>query len=164
MKKQLLIFALLFSNVCAFAQMSEIQGVVKSNSKSNDISLLKVQDGEFQVLATTQLNDDGSFTFLFKPSYEGFYAIGSKDLNKPQFPVYLKQGDNAAVTIDHNNHVELAGKNTPENTVLASWSKLTEELKSKYRNSDGSASSLKDFSNDLAQVAGQAGVFKKTIN
>ncbi|UKJ08568.1 TlpA family protein disulfide reductase [Solitalea lacus] len=165
MKKQFLIGSLLLSNVCAFAQLSEIQGVVSSNNKdkAKGITLVKVEDGQYEVFATTELNTDGSFAFLVKPSNEGFYAIRTKDMGR-QFPIYLKQGDHVEVTIDDKNHVELAGKNTPENQVLASWSKLTEELKARSIYEEGYKSNMNDFSKCLAQVADKAETFKKGIN
>ncbi|MCO4294056.1 TlpA family protein disulfide reductase [Solitalea sp. MAHUQ-68] len=165
MKKQFLIGSLLLSNVCAFAQLSEIEGVVSSNNKDKaaGVSLVKVVDGQFEVLATTQLNADGSFAFLVKPSNEGFYAIQTKDQGR-QFPIYLKQGDHVQVTIDDKNKVELAGKNTPENQVLASWSKMTEELKARSINAEGYQGNMNDFSKCLAQVADKTETFKKGIN
>ncbi|POY36220.1 hypothetical protein C3K47_10710 [Solitalea longa] len=165
MKKQFLIGSLLLSNVCAFAQLSEIQGVVSSNNKDKaaGVSLVKVVNGQYEVFATTGLNADGSFAFLVQPSQEGFYAIQTKDQGR-QFPIYLKQGDHVEVKIDDKNKVELAGKNTPENQVLASWSKMTEELKARSISAEGYQGNMNDFSKCLAQVADQTETFKKGIN
>ncbi|UKJ08567.1 TlpA family protein disulfide reductase [Solitalea lacus] len=190
MKKKILAVALLLSSFGAFAQVSIVKGVFKAETKEgeksffkinapvtdkdnpfyiiNDVSLLKLEDGEFKVVATTQLNEDGSFAFKFKPTYEGFYAIGQggKDWDRGQFLLYLKPGDNAEVSINMNKfHVDLVGKNTPENQVLASWASLTEEVKnlSVYWTSF-SGKTYRDFFPAFETVLPKAEAFKKTIN
>ena len=58
---------------------------------------------------------------LSKKEAEGFYAVGYND-NRPssaQYPVYLKKGDKTELMID-GKHMEYTGKQTSENTVLAS--------------------------------------------
>src|SRR2546428_8995675 len=102
MKKQILAVALLLSSINVIAQVSIVKGVLTAEIKEGErslywinkpvdnknprpvldnISLFKVEDGELKIIATTQLNEDGSFAFKFKPNYEGFYAIGNKELS-----------------------------------------------------------------------------------
>ncbi|MCO4294055.1 TlpA family protein disulfide reductase [Solitalea sp. MAHUQ-68] len=190
MKKKILAVALLLASFSAFAQVSIVKGVIKAETKEgerslfkintpvsendnafyfvNDISLLKLEDGEFKVAATTQLNEDGSFAFKFKPTYEGFYAIGygGREWDKGQFPLYLKPGDNAEVSVNMNKfHVDLVGKNTPENQVLVSWANLIEEVKNMavYWTSF-SGKNYRDFFPVFETVVPKAEAFRKNIN
>src|SRR5688572_9598573 len=146
MKKFLTYAALLLFSAGGFAQMSEIRGIIKSETRK-DINLFGVEDGELKLIATTQLGEDGSFGFLFTPPSEGFYAVGYND-TKPssaQYPVYLKKGDKAELVIE-GKRMKYTGKQTPENTVLASWNGLTEDLKIKsIYFMESPLSSYKDF-------------------
>src|SRR5688572_406397 len=131
MKQLLTVAVALLLGAGSFAQMSEIRGVIKSETRK-DINLYGVEDGDLVLMATTQLGEDGSFGFLFTPPSEGFYAVGYND-TKPssaQYTVYLKKGDKAELLIE-GKRVKYTGKQTPENTVLASWNGLTEDLKIK---------------------------------
>ncbi|SMC64442.1 TlpA family protein disulfide reductase [Pedobacter africanus] len=164
MKKIILSAAMLINALFASAQMSEIRGTVKPDKATikENISLMKIEDGQPVVIASTALAADGSFGFLFKPAYEGFYAVGSSDLLKGQFPVYIKAGDKAEVTFDNVN-AEFTGTNTPENTVLSRWSNLTKSLKRKSVYFMGSFSTYEDFFPELTAVAAQTDAFRKTI-
>lgn len=155
---------MLASSLFATAQRSEITGMVKPEKATikNTISLMKIEDGAPIVIATTDLASDGSFGFLFKPEYEGFYAVGSPDMMKGQFPVYLKAGDKAEVSFDNVNG-EFTAANTPENTVLSNWAKLTKELKRKSVYFMGSFSTYEDFFPELTAVAAKTDAFRKTI-
>src|SRR4051794_4772827 len=123
MRKLLSITIAMFICASSFAQMSEIRGITKSETRK-EINLFGVEDGELTLIATTLLGEDGSFGFLFTPAAEGFYAVGYNDLrpSSAQYPVYLKKGDKTELMID-GKHMEYTGKQTPENTVLASWNK-----------------------------------------
>lgn len=165
MKQIILSASLLMGSFFAHAQMSEIRGTVnpeKATIKEN-ISLMKIEDGETKVLATTELAADGSFGFMFKPAYEGFYAVGSADMLKGQFPVYLKVGDKAEIVFDAVN-AEFVGKNTPENTILSNWANLTKQIKKKsVYFMGGGNSTYVDFFPELTAVAAKADAFRKTI-
>ncbi len=155
---------MLASSLFASAQMSQISGTVKPEKATikETIALMKIEDGAPKVIATTEIAADGSFGFLFKPAYEGFYAVGSPDMMKGQFPFYLKAGDKAEVTFDNVN-AEFTGTNTPENTVLSKWANLTKSLKRKSVYFMGSFSNYEDFFPELTAVAGQTDAFRKTI-
>ncbi|SMO38830.1 TlpA family protein disulfide reductase [Solitalea koreensis] len=162
MKKLLILAALLLTKV-SFAQMSEIRGVMK-NGTQKDISLFSIEDGKEQLMATTQLGEDGSFGFLFTPSNEGFYAVGYAKMEKGSlFPVYMKKGDKTVIAID-KRRMMFVGKQTPENTVLSSWTTLTQELKVKsIYFMELPLSTYQDFFPELTKVAAQADGFRKTI-
>ena len=155
---------MLVSALFASAQMSQVTGIVKAEKATikESIALMKIEDGEPKVIATTNLAEDGSFAFMFKPGYEGFYAVGSPDMMKGQFPIYLKPGDKAEVAFDNVN-AEFTGENTPENTVLSKWANLTKSLKRKSVYFMGSFSTYEDFFPELTTVAGQTDAFRKNI-
>ncbi|MDR6784005.1 thiol-disulfide isomerase/thioredoxin [Pedobacter africanus] len=165
MKRIILSAGLLIGSLFASAQMSEIHGTVKPDKATikENIALMKIEDGQPVVVATTALAGDGSFGFLFKPEYEGFYAVGSPDLLKGQFPVYIKAGDKAEVTFDSVS-AEFTGTNTPENTVLSKWANLTRNLKRKSVYFMGTFSTYEDFFPELTAVAAQTDAFRKTIH
>jgi thiol-disulfide isomerase/thioredoxin len=137
---------------------------MKSESRK-DINLFCVEDGELKMIATTPLGEDGSFGFLFTPPEEGFYAVGYSD-TKPssaQYPLYLKKGDKAEVAIE-GKQIKYIGKQTPENTVLSSWNKITEELKIKaIYFMEPPLSTYKDFFPVFTSVLPKAEEFRKTI-
>jgi len=165
MKKIILSAAMLVNSLFASAQMSQVSGTVKAEKATikESIALMKIEDGEPKVIATTNLAEDGSFAFMFKPTYEGFYAVGSPDMLKGQFQIYLKPGDKAEIAFDNVN-AEFTGTNTPENTVLNNWANLTKSLKRKSVYFMGSFSSYVDFFPELTAVAAQTDAFRKTIN
>jgi thiol-disulfide isomerase/thioredoxin len=164
MKTLILSAAMLVSSLFASAQMSQVTGTVKAEKATikESIALMKIEDGEPKVIATTNLAEDGSFAFMFKPTYEGFYAVGSPDLMKGQFQIYLKPGDKAEVAFDNVN-AEFTGVNTPENTVLSNWANLTKSLKRKSVYFMGSFSTYEDFFPELTAIAAQTDAFRKTI-
>lgn len=165
MKTIILSAAMLVGSLFASAQMSQVTGTVRPEKASikESIALMKIEDGEPKVIATTNLAEDGSFAFMFKPAYEGFYAIGSPDMMKGQFPLYLKAGDKAEIAFD-NVLGEFTGVNTPENTVLSNWANLTKSLKRKsVYFMGGGNSTYVDFFPELTTVAGQTDDFRKTI-
>lgn len=163
--KQLIVgVALMLACVGAFAQMSEIRGVVKPNFRT-DINLYRVDDGELKLIGRTVLGVDGSFGFLFTPTAEGFYVLGWQDRrpSSAQYPVYLKKGDKAQVAID-GKRIAYPGKQTPENAVLASWTDLTEELKIKaVYFADTPLSTYRDFFPAFQLVNKQTDAFRKSI-
>src|SRR6188768_2631963 len=113
MSKLLSITIAMFICASSFAQMSEIRGIMKSETRK-EINLFGVEDGELKLIATTQLGEDGSFGFLFTPPEEGFYALGYNDTRQSaaQYPLYLKKGDKAEVTIE-GKRIVYTGKQTP---------------------------------------------------
>ncbi|WP_316836610.1 TlpA disulfide reductase family protein [Pedobacter nutrimenti] len=159
----LLTLVTLFLARVSFAQMSEIRGVMK-NGTQKDISLFNVVDGKPEFMANTQLGEDGSFGFLFTPPNEGFYAVGYTKLEKGSlFPLYMKKGDKAELAID-KRWMQFVGKQTPENTILSSWTNLTQDLKVKSLYFiEPPLSTFKDFFPELTKVAAETDAFRKTI-
>jgi len=123
MNKLFTIAALLLLNMGAFAQMTEIRGEVPNPAMNRIVYLFQIEDGETKLIKSGSTANDGSFVLSFDPLYEGFYVIGGYTPLAGQFPVYLKKGDKAAVKL-YRDKIEFIGKQTDENTVLSSWSKL----------------------------------------
>ncbi|WP_182961162.1 TlpA family protein disulfide reductase [Pedobacter gandavensis] len=162
MRLILTLVTLLLAKV-GFAQMSEIRGSIQ-NGTQKDISLFRVTDGKAEMIANTQLGVDGSFGFLFTPLNEGFYAVGYAKLEKGAlFPFYLKKGDKAEIQID-KRRMQFVGKQSPENTILSSWIKLTQELKVKsIYFMELPLSTYQDFFPELTRIAAETHDFRKTI-
>jgi thiol-disulfide isomerase/thioredoxin len=97
-------------------QYAEIKGTVKTE-KTVDIRLSVVENGSTQVLATTKTGVDGSFGFLFVPSYTGFYTVG---VGLIDYLVYLQPGDEVNLDVQKGK-ATLVGKNTKENQELYKW-------------------------------------------
>lgn len=161
MKKLLLLLAVLLLKVPVFAQYCEIKGKVlpQVKVKGNIAALFQVQNGETKLLSKIPLADDGSFNFLFKPTYEGFYSIGVPEIDKPGkfLTLYLKKGDLVQLTVD-TLQAQFTGKQSPENTVLANWQKITQPL-SKY----AMTTNYKQLFSALNNAAGKSDDFRKTV-
>ncbi|SMO56343.1 TlpA family protein disulfide reductase [Solitalea koreensis] len=163
MKKVLIIAALLLSKV-SFAQLSEIRGVAKNTHDNNAINLYSVEDGDTKLIASTKLSKDGAFGFLIEPETEGFFVVGYNKLMDGQFPVYLKKGDKSEIAID-GKRMKFIGKQTQENTILSSWTDLTQEIKVKaICFAEPPMVTYVDFFPEFTKVASQADAFRKTIN
>ncbi|UKJ07674.1 TlpA family protein disulfide reductase [Solitalea lacus] len=161
-KLVMLAFAMLLGSTL-FAQMNEIRGTVGSDFyHDQDITLFSIEDGEPVEVAKTNLAKDGSFGFLFTPAYEGFYVIGWAEFKRGKFPIYFKKGDKAEVSI-YNKTMQFVGKQTPENTILSSWTQMTESLKNKSLHFADN-STFRDFFPEFTKVATKAEEFRRTIN
>ncbi|SMC87414.1 TlpA family protein disulfide reductase [Pedobacter nyackensis] len=124
MNKLFTIAALVLLNISAFAQMTEIRGKVPNPTINRVVYLFQIEDGETKLIKSGTSASDGSFVLTFDPAYEGFYMLGGFTAQAGQFPLYLKKGDKAEVTIDRSK-MEFIGKQTDENEILSTWSKLT---------------------------------------
>lgn len=129
MKQLFTIVVLMVLNTFTFAQTTEITGVLKPNL-NKVVYLFQIEDGETKLVKSVKLAEDGAFIFSFDPSYDGFYMVGGFTALAGQFPLYLKKGDKAQVSIN-NRKIEFIGQQTDENTVLAGWNSIADELKSK---------------------------------
>ncbi|MBB2151379.1 TlpA family protein disulfide reductase [Pedobacter gandavensis] len=160
MKKITLIITGLLFSLCSSAQMAQIWGTVKSDGfDDKDITLYAIKNGETEEITKTRLAKDGSFGFLFNPEKEGMYAIGWGEFIRGKYPVYLKKGDKAQVAINTRTF-DFIGQQTPENTVLYKWVKMSESMR---YNAFHSMQPPKEFFPTLEVLATKAEAFKKTI-
>lgn len=161
MKKLMFALTGLMLSLCCSAQMTQIWGTVKSEGfDDKDITLYEINDGETREITKTSLAKDGSFGFMFNPAKAGFYAIGWGEFIRGKFPVYLKKGDRAELAIN-NRTIDFIGKQSPENTVLYKWAKMTESIR---YNSFHSMQMYDEFFPALTKLVGKAEIFKKTIH
>ncbi len=164
MKKITTILLLNLLSILAFAQMTSITGVNSLPDKgATKISLLKIVDGVATVISTTNYAEDGSFGFLYKIAKEGFYAIGSEDFSKGQYPIYLKPGDKVNVNIEKRT-LKFVGDNTPENNILNKWLEISDVVRFKSLYFMMNQSNFEDFFPEFEKFLTSAEAFKKTIN
>ncbi|WP_316841268.1 TlpA disulfide reductase family protein [Pedobacter gandavensis] len=160
MKNIILVLSALLLSLCASAQMTQIWGTVKSDGfDDKDIALYVINNGETEEISKTRLGADGSFGFMFNPAKEGMYAIGWGEFIRGKYPVYLKKGDKAQVSINTRTF-DFVGPQTPENTILYKWLKMSESMR---YNSFHSMQQSKDFFPALATLATKSESFKKSI-
>lgn len=160
MKKITLLLTAVLLSLGSFAQMAQVWGTVKSEGfDDKEIRLYEIQDGKIIEISKTKLAKDGSFGFMINPPYEGFYAIGWGEFVRGKFPIYLKKGDKAEVAID-NRIIDFIGTQTPENTVLSKWAKMTEIFR---YHAFHSMQQHTEFFPVLTALAAEAEVFKKSI-
>ena len=158
----------LFMGNLVFCQMSAISGHIDPERRGGEISLFRIEDGMNRLIAKTVIAEDGSYGFLFKAPYEGFYMVGEDNMSFPTAPVYLKSGDNAQVNFvlqTRHSEINFTKNNTPENIVLGEWLKLSENARviSLQFMGAGSLSTYEDFFPELALMLEKREEFKKNI-
>ncbi|WP_182961156.1 TlpA family protein disulfide reductase [Pedobacter gandavensis] len=131
-KKLFTIAALMVWNISAFAQSTEIRAVVPNPVLTRVVYLFQIEAGETKMLKSTTAKNDGVFVFSVEPPYEGFYMIGGFTAMAGQFPVYLKKGDQAMVSIEKGK-MNFVGKQTEENSVLSAWTQVSPAEKLKFQ-------------------------------
>ncbi|WP_316794121.1 TlpA disulfide reductase family protein [Pedobacter frigoris] len=119
MKKLLTIAALMLLNIGAFAQNTEIRGVLKP-AINKAVYLFQVEDGETKLIKGATAASDGSFVFSFEPPYQGFYMIGGFTALAGQFPVYIKKAELVTLKIE-NRSLDFSGEINAENRLLGGW-------------------------------------------
>ncbi|MCL2561060.1 MAG: TlpA family protein disulfide reductase [Rikenellaceae bacterium] len=134
MKKFILTAMLsLFTGSLVFGQMSTVSGNINVERAGREISLFLIEDGANKPISTTVIAEDGSYGFLFRPPYEGFFMVGEDNFMFPTAPVWLKPGDNARIDfVWTSDKLEInlrETENTPENIVLGRWLKLSENTR-----------------------------------
>jgi thiol-disulfide isomerase/thioredoxin len=163
MNKISLLFLTLITSIFASAQSVQITYKVASERVPTEIALLSIVDGNTKILATSFPSKDGSAGFIFTPEYEGFYLIGSAESTRPQFPLYLKGGENFNVIINDKN-IQYLGKLSPENKILSQWVALSEVVTNKSHYWMGSMSIYKDFFPDLDALVAKVPAFVAGVN
>ncbi len=146
MKKIFLTITLLIFNLVSFAQMASVSGINQGlNLKPEDkINFYAIEDGTLKLLSSTCYGEGGSFGFMYNIKKEGFYAIGNDNIMAGQFPVYLKPGDAANVTINGLS-MHFTGKNSAENIILGKWFTLSDTVRLKSIYFNKGMSTYKDF-------------------
>lgn len=87
-----------------------------------NVHLYRIEHGRLEEVAASRPGTDSSFGFYFRPAHEGFYVIGSGNIQTPidKYSFYLKQNDQLNVKVTDTSYV-LTGKNSAENLALEKW-------------------------------------------
>jgi len=113
-----------FSVVADEIKAVTIHGKIESEQRPKEITLNIVKNGEAVLHSTVKVADDGSFGFLFKPPYSGFYTIGKRG---SAARLFLTPGRVIKLTINDDGYEVNADDR--ENTALARWAKTLWPLK-----------------------------------
>lgn len=129
MKKIILISILLLGYISQVGAISVITG--KWNKPGSTICFYKVEDGALVQKATYAIDSSMVFGFAIPIEKEGFYVIGSDNMNNTQnkYTFYLKPEDKLNVEFSATNY-NLIGNNTAENLQMKKWFDLTAPISS----------------------------------
>ncbi|MGV3767739.1 MAG: TlpA family protein disulfide reductase [Chitinophagaceae bacterium] len=123
MKKVFMAFLATGMLLPTFAQQkpATVNGAISRKSKE-PVKLFTITHGRIEEIASSKVDEQGKFGFLFYPEKEAFYVIG---LGNPQvasdkFSFYFKPGDQLNFEINDTSYA-LVGKNTAENKAIATW-------------------------------------------
>lgn len=126
MKKLLSTCALFLLAFCAIAQSSRLTGSTNSGTRGA-VYLYEIVDGAPKLLKSSMSSTEGTFSFEFEPSYEGFYLLGGFTKAAGQNPIYIKKNDNLQVDIV-NRELKFVGTVNPENASIMQWQSLRKEM------------------------------------
>ena len=113
-----------FSTAAEEIKATSIQGKIESTQRPKEITLNMIKNGEAVLHSTVKVADDGSFGFLFKPAYSGFYTVGERGAVARLF---LTPGRTIELTIKDDGYEVNADDR--ENTALSLWAKTLWPLK-----------------------------------
>jgi thiol-disulfide isomerase/thioredoxin len=162
MKKTLLLFVLFISVTFLKAQSVQITGKIISERRPDEIVIMSIVDGITSVISSSVPSADGSVGFCFTPDYEGFYLIGSRKNLSPQFPIYIKGGENFNVIIN-DKKIQYLGKLSVENIIVAQWVEMSQVVAEKSHYWQSSRSIYEDFFPDLEALAAKVPSFTDGI-
>ena len=126
MKKLLSTCALFLLAFCAIAQSSRLTGSTNLGTRGA-VYLYEIVDGAPKLLKSSMSSTEGTFSFEFEPSYEGFYLLGGFTKAAGQNPIYIKKNDNLQVDIV-NRELKFVGTVNPENASIMQWQSLRKEM------------------------------------
>jgi thiol-disulfide isomerase/thioredoxin len=156
--KTILLFAILLAGKFAMAQHSaQVSGILKK-AKAPVVKLFKVEEGKVVEMATTKVQENGKFGFLFYPEYEGLYVIGTGTELSPvgNYKFYFKGGDQLSLSILDSSYVLNGKLNSKENRVLTEWHDFTNTLEQKSINFMKTQSTFVDFFPKLEEITAKS--------
>ncbi|WP_164109946.1 MULTISPECIES: TlpA family protein disulfide reductase [Sphingobacterium] len=164
MKKTFLTVTAALSSAALFAQSPvQVKGTLEKESVSV-VKLFKVVNGDMEEIASAIPQADKKFGFTFYPDYEGFYALGTGELNSPtdNLTFYFKSGDELELTIKEMSYDLIGTGNSPENKILSNWHKLVNPIEDKAFSWRQIRSTFLDFYPQLDSVNQETKRFVKT--
>lgn len=158
--KTILLVAILLSVKFTMAQHAQVSGILKK-AKAPVVRLFKVEEGKVVEMATTKVEENGKFGFLFYPEYEGLYVIGTGTELSPvgNYKFYFKGGDQLALSILDSSYVLNGKLNSKENRVLTEWHDFTNRLEQKSINFMKTQSTFVDFFPMLEEITAKSKSF-----
>jgi thiol-disulfide isomerase/thioredoxin len=140
----------------------QVTGVLKKKG-ANDTRMFEVVDGKPVEIARSAADKHGRFGFLFYPSYEGLYLIGSgaEGSAADSYKFYFKAGDHLSLVLLDSTY-KLTGKlNSRENVLLSEWYDLIAPIAYQSTNFIKVNSTYIDFFPQLERTVAKASVFLK---
>ncbi|MDR2907903.1 MAG: hypothetical protein LBU91_07950, partial [Bacteroidales bacterium] len=118
----IILAAILWSETGFSQTMFTISGKWERQEKVKEITLSEINLGYLEQVATTRMQDDGTFTFAYYPPKEGYYVIGLNHsrAKKNNYVFYFKSGDHLNLVVNDSSYT-LVGENTKENIAIAAW-------------------------------------------
>jgi hypothetical protein len=120
----LLSFFFHFNVAAEQTKAASILGKFEKEKRPDEVSLHSIKNGATLVHSTVKVAEDGTFGFLFKPTYSGFYTIGE---GGAAARLFLTPGRSVELTIRESGYEVNA--DDKENTALATWAKTLWPLK-----------------------------------
>ncbi|WP_200976050.1 TlpA disulfide reductase family protein [Echinicola sp. 20G] len=120
-----------------------ISGRVAFESPFKELKLQQAIDGELVTVATSTVNENGEFAFMYPVSEAAFYHI---EIAPKRFGhmlrFYLESGVELKVTIEEDSY-ELRGEDLGHNEVVTEWNRTVEKMLDVNR--IGSRKTYEDF-------------------
>lgn len=164
MKKTVLTLFAALSSAALFAQAPvQVKGTI-DKKYAKIVKLFKVVEGNMQEIASALPQADNKFGFTFYPEYEGFYALGTGEINSQtdNLTFYFKGGEKLDLTITEFSY-DLVGKtNSKENQVLAKWHKESNIVEDKAFSWQRLHSTFVDFFPELEILSQKAKTFAQS--
>jgi len=136
LKKTFAIALLSLGALAASAQSPvEITGTL-IKKRLSPVKLFKVLEGKAVEISNTTPAENGKFGFIFYPTYEGLYVLGTGTVGSPNdnYKFYFKGGEKLAVNLLDSSYVLTGKLNSKENVVLTQWHDLVFPLEMKAVN------------------------------
>lgn len=128
---------LLFSifTACAVTALAKAPVSITGEwDRRNDgaVKVFRIDHGRLEEVCSYQLNGGKSFAFLFYPTYEGWYMLGTGTglTLQDKYRFYFREGDGLNLRVNDSTYV-LQGKNSKENIELAKWHDMVLPLERK---------------------------------
>lgn len=163
MKKIIFTIITALSSAVLLAQSPvQIKGTLdKKNPRT--VKLFKVVEGNMQEIASSVPQANNSFGFTFFPEYDGFYALGTGEINSQtdNLTFYFKGGEHLDLIITETGYDLIGKSNSKENQILTKWHKESNAVEDKSFSWNRVQSIYVDFFPELETLTIKGKVFAK---
>lgn len=152
---------LVASQICTLNIMAQEPAKINGTSSrkfGKTAVLYKIVAGEAKPLAQSDIQEDGSFGFLFTPQYEGFYMLGTvHEESLPGDPrgkidLYFKGGEDLTINLTDSVYYLSGKKVSKESKVMYNWYQESNQLMTKGIEFGKVNSTYVDFFPELDRV------------